>query len=141
LHQNQRNHYECNSVPRQFSGAGFFRPFAESFGARVELVHVVELTYYPAEMTYMSGEMANLEEVVEKKAHLQIETLASEMIPSKCRGEITVHTGVPFKEVASAPKELESDLIIISTHGHTGLKHLFMGSTTDRVVRIAPVRC
>ncbi len=113
-------------------------PFAESFGARVDLVHVVEPTYYPAEMAYMSGEMANLEEVVEKNARLQLETLASEVIPGQCRGEITVHTGVPFKEIAGTAKELESDLIIISTHGYTGLKHLFMGSTTERVVRIAP---
>ena len=113
-------------------------PFAESFGARVDLIHVVEPTYYPAEMTYMSGEMANLEVVVEKNARLQLETLAGEVIPNQFRGEITIHTGVPFKEIAGTAKELESDLIIISTHGYTGLKHLFMGSTTERVVRIAP---
>ncbi len=113
-------------------------PFAESFGARVDLVHVVEPTYYPAEMTYMSGEMANLEEVVKKNARLQLEALASEMIPTQFRGEIATRTGVPFREITSTAKELETDLIILSTDGYKGLKHLFMGSTTERVVRVAP---
>ena len=35
-------------------------------------------------------------------------------------------------------KEIDADLIIISTHGHKGLKHVFLGSVTENVARIAP---
>ena len=41
-------------------------------------------------------------------------------------------------EIAAAAKELDADLIIISTHGHTGLKHVFLGSVTENVARLAP---
>jgi nucleotide-binding universal stress UspA family protein len=41
-------------------------------------------------------------------------------------------------EIVGAAKKLESDLIVISTHGRTGLKHVFMGSVAENVVRLAP---
>ncbi|MBA2435825.1 MAG: universal stress protein [Chthoniobacterales bacterium] len=37
-----------------------------------------------------------------------------------------------------AARELDSDLIVIATHGYTGWKHFCIGSTTERVVRTAP---
>jgi nucleotide-binding universal stress UspA family protein len=49
-----------------------------------------------------------------------------------------VRAGKPYEEIVTAAKRLEADLIIISTHGRTGLKHALLGSTTERVVRYAP---
>jgi nucleotide-binding universal stress UspA family protein len=46
--------------------------------------------------------------------------------------------GVPFDEIAKEAKAWEADLIVIATHGYTGLKHVLLGSTTERVVRHAP---
>ena len=40
--------------------------------------------------------------------------------------------------VRQVAAELAADLIVIATHGHTGLKHLLLGSTAERVVRLAP---
>ena len=42
------------------------------------------------------------------------------------------------EQIAAVAKEIDADLIIISTHGHTGLKHVFLGSVTENVARIAP---
>jgi nucleotide-binding universal stress UspA family protein len=52
--------------------------------------------------------------------------------------KVAVRTGTAFLEIAEAAKSLEADLIIIATHGYTGLKHLLLGSTAERVVRSAP---
>ena len=41
-------------------------------------------------------------------------------------------------EIINVAKEKDADLIIMSTHGYTGLKHAFLGSTTENVVRYAP---
>ena len=41
-------------------------------------------------------------------------------------------------EIVEAARDLDSDLIVIATHGYTGWKHLCIGSTTERVVRTAP---
>jgi nucleotide-binding universal stress UspA family protein len=48
-----------------------------------------------------------------------------------------VRFGRAFHEIAHAAETLKVDLIIISTHGYTGLKHALLGSTTERVVRHA----
>jgi len=52
---------------------------------------------------------------------------------------IFVHTriGKPPKEILDLAEELGSDLILIGTHGRTGIKHLVMGSTAEHVVREA----
>ena len=53
----------------------------------------------------------------------------------KCRSE--GHFGVPYEVIADVAKKWNADLIIIATHGHTGLYHLLLGSVAERVVRIA----
>jgi len=52
---------------------------------------------------------------------------------------IIVRKGTPFHEITLAAASTKADLIVIATHGYTGLKHVFLGSTTERVVRHA--RC
>jgi nucleotide-binding universal stress UspA family protein len=54
--------------------------------------------------------------------------------------EITAKTrlGRPYVEITEAAQELKVDLLILATHGHTGLKHVLLGSTAERVVRHAP---
>jgi len=49
-----------------------------------------------------------------------------------------VADGVPFAEIAKAAKTWRADLIVLATHGYTGLKHFLLGSTAERVVRHAP---
>jgi universal stress protein A len=46
--------------------------------------------------------------------------------------------GVPYEEIVNVATELAVDLVVIATHGYTALKHFLLGSTTERVVRLAP---
>ncbi len=48
---------------------------------------------------------------------------------------IVVKTGVPWEEIVAAADELDCDLIVMSTHGRTGLWHALIGSTAERVTR------
>ena len=50
----------------------------------------------------------------------------------------TIRSGVATHEIAEAARDLDADLIVIATHGYTGFKHFYMGSTTERVIRHAP---
>lgn len=58
------------------------------------------------------------------------------------QGDVPVRTatrtGRAYDEIAAAARDENADLIVISTHGYTGLKHVLLGSTTERVVRHAP---
>jgi nucleotide-binding universal stress UspA family protein len=47
-------------------------------------------------------------------------------------------TGAAHLSIAAAAKQVKADLIIMATHGRTGVTHLLMGSVTERVVRSAP---
>ena len=49
-----------------------------------------------------------------------------------------VRNGLATHEIVEAAKELDVDLVVIGTHGHTGWKHFCIGSTAERVVRAAP---
>jgi universal stress protein A len=52
--------------------------------------------------------------------------------------DTVVEIGRPYEQIVAAAKTHNIDLIIIATRGYTGLKHLFIGSTAERVVRHAP---
>ena len=54
--------------------------------------------------------------------------------------DLVSRTGAPAPEIVAYAAELPADLIVIGTHGHTGLTHLLTGSTAERVVRKAPCR-
>jgi nucleotide-binding universal stress UspA family protein len=68
----------------------------------------------------------------------RLETLAK----ATERQGVTVHPlfreGIPFLEILEAAQELPADLIVLGTHGRTGLGHVLMGSVAERVVRNAP---
>jgi universal stress protein A len=46
--------------------------------------------------------------------------------------------GRAHSEIPDTAKALGADLIVMGTHGYTGLKHMLLGSTAERVVRQAP---
>ncbi len=49
-----------------------------------------------------------------------------------------VKTGKPFLEIVETAAEEDADMIIISSHGHSGVEHILFGSTAEKVVRKAP---
>ena len=57
-------------------------------------------------------------------------------------GHLKVHPevleGAPFAEIVRYAREKDVDLIVMGTHGHTGLAHVLVGSVTEKVVRKAP---
>ena len=54
------------------------------------------------------------------------------------QGETMIVHGVPFQSIIDIAKEKAADLIVMGTHGRTGLTHVLMGSVAERVVRMAP---
>src|SRR5262249_45192469 len=50
----------------------------------------------------------------------------------------TVATGIPSEEILAAAKGEDSDLVVVGTKGKTGLEHVLVGSTAERVIRTAP---
>jgi universal stress protein A len=111
---------------------------AEQFGASVTLLYVVEPAVYPTEIGYVPAEIDALYRTMDETAREKLAALAEKQVPAQLRGQTLVRVGQPHREITEAAKELAVDLIVIATHGYTGLKHTFLGSTAERVVRHAP---
>ena len=111
--------------------------FARQFDAKITLLHVRPISYYPAEM----GDIPTVipaDEPATEKIQARLDADASRLVPAEMRDRTLLRTGSAYDEICNAARELEADLIIIATHGRTGLKHILIGSTAERVVRHAP---
>ena len=129
-------------MPIDFSSASsqalkYAAALATKFGSKITLLNVVRPVLMP--------DFANFPLVMENdKVAAQIKrelerVSVSQGVDSALIEKVVVRNGVPFHEITDAAKSLKADLIIISTHGYTGLKHVLLGSTAERVVR--RVRC
>lgn len=112
--------------------------FAEQFGATITVLNVVEPAVYPTELGYIPVEIDALHKTMNTSARERLVQLAKEQIPPRFRASTLVRIGRPYHEITEAARELNVDLIVIATHGYTGLKHVVLGSTAERVVRHAP---
>ena len=128
-------------VPIDFSEASRLalaqaKTFAENFGARLTLLYVVEPPVYP-EIIYSQIILEN--DKIAGAAQQQLDRLPAQChVPDELIRQKLVRTGSAHYEITEAARTLKMDLIIISTHGYTGVKHMLLGSTTERVVRHAP---
>jgi nucleotide-binding universal stress UspA family protein len=133
-------------VPVDFSGESFRAvdfalALARRFGATVHLVYVYE------DKPQFSS-MVNTPELFSDPA---IELFSDQEIAGRLKNEVQrrfsidlptqnchFRTGRPSTEICAAAHKLNADLIVIATHGRTGLKHLTLGSTAEKTVRHAP---
>lgn len=126
-------------VPIDFSltsrrALDFAVPLADQFKARITLLHVIEPVMYPQEI----GPVAVSEVHLVQGALKELTNLARELVPAARLHRVLTRTGLPYREIADAAKDLDIDLIVATTHGHTGLKRVLLGSTAERIVRHAP---
>ncbi|EEF62863.1 universal stress protein [Pedosphaera parvula] len=112
-------------------------PLAEKFGAKIILVHVIEPTFYP-DNVMIPAETEEVNAIMASEGRKMLDQLGAEKIKSGIDSQKIITTGRPYNEIIQAAASQHADLIIMATHGYTGLKHMFMGSTAERVVRHAP---
>ena len=109
---------------------------AERFGAQITVLHVIEPPAVPPDVFYPCT-----------RAPDQLATAAERTIKRICEQEklewpqlkkCVVQPGVPYEVIVDAAKAQNTDLIVLATHGRTGLAHVVMGSTTEKVIQHAP---
>jgi nucleotide-binding universal stress UspA family protein len=118
------------------AGVRYAVALVEKLGTHVTLLHVVEPPSRMAGMEAVALARTDLE--VAALARVQLEMLAERESVSDLHLTSCVRTGTPFHEITTVARERAADLIVIATHGHTGLKRVWLGSTAERVVRHAP---
>jgi universal stress protein A len=111
---------------------------AEVFGAQLLLLHVVDPPPHPVEGIVPSHLGATLLDDLERQASHEIARMLSETQGSEVDVARRVVVGIPYRKIVEVADEEKSDLIVMTTHGRTGLSHLVMGSVTEKIVRTAP---
>jgi len=119
---------ECSSAALTYA-----RGLAHDFKAQLQLVHVINAHWYPFGDKYAALDAAQLMAEASRAAQKQMRSMVA-----KCNVlySTQVRHGSPAVEICNAADE-DVDLIVISTHGRTGLSHLLIGSTAEHVVRYA----
>jgi len=112
--------------------------FAKQFNAKIFLIYVVEPMIYPADFSMGQVAIPSMDLDLRTRAEEELKSLSKNFIDRSLSVETIIKTGKPFVEINETAKEVNADLIIIATHGHTGVEHLLFGSTAEKVVRKAP---
>jgi nucleotide-binding universal stress UspA family protein len=129
-------------VPTDFSTASgkaleYAATLAVQFDAKVTLLHIAEVGSMGCEHGAIDFPR------MEAGLRLGAETQIADCVKSDVAVEFKVGRGWPFggkrayHEIIEAARKQCADLIVISTHGHTGIDRLIMGSTAERMVRCA----
>jgi nucleotide-binding universal stress UspA family protein len=123
-------------VPTDFSGTSeaalhYAAEMALTLGARLYLMHVPGKTGEHFEANFPHGQF----ETAARKGLSSF--LTTEQI-DRLRPEYAVRVGTPAEEIVRYADFCDVDLIIMGTHGRTGIAHALMGSVAEQVVRVAP---
>lgn len=113
-------------------------PLAIPFDAEVVLLHVLQPYIVSPDPEYLPPELAIGQRELLESARQQLEKLRHDEVGARLRSQACVRLGVAWQEIVAEAVALQVDLIILSTHGRTGLNHALMGSVAERVVRHAP---
>ena len=116
---------------------------AQRNDSSVILFHVFESPEFvrqlPEDFSYKSNEeVRKLFDAAKRRSEERLLTLLRDMQASDVKIETLQRLGTPYEEIVKVAKETGVDLIVIATHGYTGVKHFLLGSTAERVVNVSP---
>ncbi len=96
-----------------------------AFGAQLHLLYVLE----------NSGVSPLTVPGSKEEAEAQLRAIAGRIAGPEAESFCAVRTGVPADEICRYAREVPVDMIVMATHGRTGLRHMLLGSVAERVVR------
>lgn len=112
---------------------------AKENDAELLVLHVIEpvTAYVTGEDFGSAGLYMKLEETTKKEAESSMHKLMDKLQKSKVKAKSLLLKGTPHDQIVKAAKNRNADMIVIGTHGRTGLSKLFMGSVAGKVVSTA----
>jgi nucleotide-binding universal stress UspA family protein len=129
-------------VPIDFSdcsmkGIAYAKALAKEFDATLVLLHSIHLQYYVASDEYARYDFPLLMQQMEKAAQGQMRDLVRKTDWDGIQVETALEAGHAGQQICARAQDYDADLIVTSTHGTTGFKHVLLGSTAEYVVRHA----
>jgi nucleotide-binding universal stress UspA family protein len=110
---------------------------AKQFQAELTIMHVINEPvdlrgFYVPHISF-----EQLEKEIEEGAEKMMEKFCQSSLAGFNNYKTAIVTGIPYEEIIRKADDIGSSLIVLGTHGRTGLDHIIFGSTAERVVRSA----
>jgi universal stress protein A len=139
-------HWKTILVPHDFSSsanhaAALARDEAKLHGGSLLLLHVIDLPRgVPLDATInpTGGEgVLSVRDYAVNSAEVHLKDLAARLLKDGIKADTHIRVGNAVEEIVAFAEENKVDLIVMGTHGHTGIKAMLAGSVTEKVVRTA----
>lgn len=124
--------------PLSLAAADTARNFARQFGAKLHVLHVAPILVADRTIGMETGGDMLVGRVDTRDFELKLDRLISDYLAGVSDVQRDVCAGVVWNEICQYATRASIDLIVIATHGQTGLKHVLLGSVSERVVQHAP---
>ncbi len=110
---------------------------AKKYDARVHLLHVIpNLNYFTPYESFLTPEnLVLIERNIEKEIEKDFEKIVKKIDMPVIK---IIKTGVVFVEIIDYIKEENIDLVIMGTHGRSGIEHILIGSVAEKILRRSP---
>ena len=137
-------HWHSILVPHDFSAsanhaAAVARDEAKLHGGTLVLLHVIELPYQLGPDAVIvppeTGAPISVKQYAVSSAENHLEDIAARLAKDGVTATGVVVIGSPVDEINRAIDDQHADLVVMGTHGRTGIRHLVAGSVAERVVR------
>jgi len=125
------DHSDCSKEALKYAVSFALRNEAELY-----LLHVIDIRTFDENLDSITKQIADESSINNLKKKL-LECVPEE-IRSDMKIEAIVVPGIPFVEIIRFAKKNEVDMLVLGTHGRTGLAHMMLGSVSEKVVRKAP---
>ena len=128
----------CDFSPDSGQALKHALSLAQEFQAELHLAYVIE----PPTQTNLHKEVTTAAEDIHQEYRDLLTRKLKDMVPAEARYWCTPQTGLlegqPYEEIVTYAESKDIDMIVLGVRGHSMVKTLFLGSTTDRVVRKSP---
>jgi nucleotide-binding universal stress UspA family protein len=135
-------------VPHDFSASAdhataIAQGEARIHGSAIVLLHVIDLPYQLSPDAVIvppeSGAPISVRQFAIQTAEAHLQSIADQLAKHDTTARCVVVVGVPVDEINRAVDDHRIDLIVMGTHGRTGIRHFMAGSVAERVVRSSKV--
>jgi nucleotide-binding universal stress UspA family protein len=132
-------------VPIDFSqcwmkGLAYAKALAGEFGSKLVLLHLVAIQFFVTSDEYARYDFPLLMQQAEKAARSQMGYLVEKAVwDGIAKVETSMQIGHAGHQICARAIDYQADLIVTSTHGTIGLKHILAGSTAEYIVGMHPV--
>jgi universal stress protein A len=127
--------------PTSSRAVDYAATMAESFDAELVLLHVIPKMDYPLRSFGMASSLQHIQEELDTRAleslEQRMEALRASLPNVKMR--VVVKHGDAHEATLKCAADESADMIVMGTHGHTGITHALLGSTAEKVVRLSTV--